>query len=102
MQNFHLKFSYSQQYMTATKATTKQEFQPEQYSKTIDDSGTNVLCTDDLNEPFECDILDNSILSNQHHTKFDKDEVQNNAASVMSPDNIFIFTNEMRVESNLL
>lgn len=60
------------------------------------------MCKDDLNEPVECNNLGNSILSNQYHTDLVTDEVQINAASDKNPDTIFSFTNEMRVESNLL
>ena len=88
--------------MSADTTTSKQDSHTEQNLKNIHESGTNALCTDDLNEPFECDILGNSILSNQYHTEHVTDEVQINAASVKNPDNFFIFTNEMRVESNLL
>ena len=88
---FHLNFSNSHPYMSAATTTTKQDSHTEQNLKTVYESGTNAMCTDDLNEPFQCDILDNSMLSNQYHTDLVTDEVQINAASFKNPDNIFIY-----------
>ena len=79
--------------MSAATTTTKQDSYTEE-NKTIYEIGTNALCTDNLNEPFECDIPDNSILSNQYHTDLVTDEVQINAAIVKYPNNNFY--SEMR------
>ena len=74
--------------MPAATTTTEQDSHTEE-NKTIYEIGTNALCTEYLNEPFECDIPDNSILGNQYHTDLVTDEVQNNAAIGKNPDNIF-------------
>ena len=69
---------------------------------TIPDNDTKQFCDKDLNDSIEVNMPDNSNISSENHLDMLTNEIENSSTNDSVHEDFFMYTNEMRVENNLL